>query len=140
MATQTSARASGADMLAERYRAVRALSKAIAAPLSDADATLQPSPDASPAKWHLAHLTWFFETFVLRDHRKFRRAPELVLSDRMQHRYPQLVAAVAERMFVVDNPNPKPGLGRIIAQERRRAGIRRRDLARDGWAGLRTFG
>jgi electron transfer flavoprotein-quinone oxidoreductase len=80
------------------------------------------------------------DTFVLRDHRKFRGAPELVLSDRVQHRYPQLVAAVAERMFLVDNPNPKPGLRRILAQERRRVGVSRRDLARDGWAGLRTFG
>jgi len=79
-------------------------------------------------------------TFVLKDHRKLRRIPELVMSDRVQHLYPELATSVAERMFRVDNPDPKPGLRRILKQERKRVGIRRRDLARDSLDGLRGFG
>ena len=53
------------DALSSRYAQVRAQTLALAEPLSEADCQAQSMPDTSPAKWHLAHVTWFFETFVL---------------------------------------------------------------------------
>jgi ergothioneine biosynthesis protein EgtB len=53
------------DAALAHFRDVRALTTALVAPLSAEDALLQAMPDVSPAKWHLAHTTWFFEAFVL---------------------------------------------------------------------------
>lgn len=56
-----------AGALVEEYRRVRGRSLALCAPLTPEDMMVQSCADASPAKWHLAHTTWFFETFVLRE-------------------------------------------------------------------------
>jgi len=63
-----------AATLFERYRSTRLLTETLAAPLSPEDQTLQSMPDASPTKWHRAHTTWFFETFVLLPHDASYRA------------------------------------------------------------------
>ena len=54
--------------LRTRFREVRAFTESLAAPLSAEDQTVQTMPDVSPTKWHRAHTTWFFETFVLGVH------------------------------------------------------------------------
>ena len=55
-----------APTLATRFRAVRDRFTALAAPFSAEDLCVQTMPDVSPGKWHLAHVTWFWETFLLK--------------------------------------------------------------------------
>src|SRR5215475_2327654 len=54
--------------LRTRFEEVRRFTEALAAPLSAEDQTVQTMPDVSPTKWHRAHTTWFFETFILGPH------------------------------------------------------------------------
>ncbi|MCA1941873.1 MAG: DinB family protein, partial [Caenispirillum bisanense] len=54
------------DVWRARWRAVRRCSETLAAPLSPEDMQVQSRTECSPTKWHLAHVTWFFETFILR--------------------------------------------------------------------------
>ncbi len=92
---------SAVSPLADAYRQVRAASLALAAGLSDADATVQSMDDASPAKWHLAHTTWFFETFVLAPSAPAYR----VFDERYGFLFNSYYEAVGER-----HPRPRRGL------------------------------
>ena len=80
------------------------------------------------------------EGFVLADLERLKLAPHLVLSDRVQHRYPQFVCDIVEEIFTVSNPTPKPRLRSVLFAQRRRAGLRWRDLARDAWTSWRMLG
>jgi electron transfer flavoprotein-quinone oxidoreductase len=79
-------------------------------------------------------------SFVLADHRKLRKVPDLVLSRRVQEQYPGMICDVVQGLFTVDNPRPKPGLRRLLRRSAKAHGVRRRDLVRDGLVGLRSFG
>ena len=98
--------------LAAAYARVRQASLALAAPLSAEDCCVQSMPDASPVKWHLAHTTWFFETFVLepneRDFAPFHPAFRVLFNSYYQGvgaRHPR-----AERGLIT-----RPGLQQVLA-------------------------
>ena len=107
-------RAEGSESVA-RFLAVRGLTEQLAAPLSPEDQTVQSMPDASPTKWHLAHTTWFFETFVLRPHAARYRAFEPAY----EYLFNSYYEAVGPR-----HPRPqrglvsRPGVGEIMAYRR----------------------
>jgi ergothioneine biosynthesis protein EgtB len=58
----------GQTSLAHRFQTVRSMTDTLTQPLAPEDMMVQSCPETSPVKWHLAHTTWFFETFVLRNY------------------------------------------------------------------------
>ncbi|MDP3711529.1 MAG: FAD-dependent oxidoreductase [Mycobacteriales bacterium] len=78
-------------------------------------------------------------TFVLQDHKRLRGAPGLVLSERVQQRYPGLVADLVEGLFTVTNPTAKPGALALLRRSAKRNGVKLRHLAADAIAGGRVF-
>ncbi|MEC3977300.1 FAD-dependent oxidoreductase [Amycolatopsis sp. H20-H5] len=80
------------------------------------------------------------DSFVLADHRKLAGAPELLLGERMQTKYPAMVCDLVENLFQVNNPAPKPGLRKLARRSARQHGVRLRDLAKDAIAGFRAYG
>ncbi|MEP0706620.1 MAG: ergothioneine biosynthesis protein EgtB [Parvibaculum sp.] len=90
------------NQLKERYLAVRQTTETLAEPLSPEDQTIQSMPDASPAKWHRAHTTWFFETFLL----KSFAANYAVFDEAYNYLFNSYYEAVGER-------HPRPARGMI---------------------------
>ncbi|MGI9382966.1 MAG: DinB family protein, partial [Methyloligellaceae bacterium] len=88
-------------VLKERLFQTRQLSLKLAEPLSDEDQVVQAMDDASPAKWHLAHTTWFFERFVLRQF----AADYAVFDDTFEYCFNSYYEAVGPR-----HPRPSRGL------------------------------
>ena len=79
-------------------------------------------------------------SFVLKDHKKLRHAPDLLLNERVQRFYPQLTCDVVEGVFTVENPRPKRGLARVALDAARHSPVRLVDLARDSITMLRSYG
>ncbi|MFO1083524.1 MAG: ergothioneine biosynthesis protein EgtB [Reyranellaceae bacterium] len=100
---------------AERFEAVRTHTERLAEPLSPEDQTVQSMPDASPTKWHLAHTTWFFETFVLEPYAPRYR----VFDEAYEYLFNSYYEAVGPR-----HPRPqrgmitRPGVEQILAYRR----------------------
>ncbi len=100
---------------AARFVAIRSLTEQLAAPLSPEDQTVQSMPEASPTKWHLAHTSWFFETFLLR-----QRLPGYAVFDpAYDYLFNSYYEAVGPR-----HPRPqrgmltRPGVEEILAYRR----------------------
>jgi flavin-dependent dehydrogenase len=79
------------------------------------------------------------KSFVLRDFRRFQRAPAFAMSDQVQRVYPEVLTVLAERALA-SRGEPRPKLLGLARRELRRAGVPAWRLVRDLWAGGRAYG
>lgn len=86
-----------------------------------------------------SYRTMLERQFVLADHKRLRKAPGLVLSDRVQRQYPGLLCDLAEEFFTVTNPTPKAGGLAWLRRSAAKHGVSLASLAADGWKGMRIF-
>jgi electron transfer flavoprotein-quinone oxidoreductase len=77
--------------------------------------------------------------FVLKDHKRLRRAPELIFSPFVQRTQPQIVCDVVEELFTVNNPTPKPGIVKIVRNALKRHDVRYRDIIKTSWRAFRSY-
>src|SRR6185437_11308847 len=131
-----SSRVDPGEALEARYRRVRARTEALIAQLSAEDCALQSVPDASPAKWHLAHTTWFFETFVVAAADGLYRSPRPRLPGIVQlvlprgrcaasaSRAPAAVAAFARRSPRLPHARRRRHAASVAARGRGRSATR----------------
>ena len=126
--------------LAPRYRQVREVTETLASPLSPEDQTVQSMPDVSPTKWHRAHTSWFFETFLLTGrqpgYREFHPAYAYLFNSYYEGvgaRYPRARRGVVSRPGVAEIASYRrhvdEAMGRLLATELGPAG---RDLVELG--------
>lgn len=131
--------AAAAASLANRFLAIRALTERLAAPLSAEDQTVQSMPDTSPTKWHLAHTTWFFESFVLQPYARGYR----VFDPAYEYLFNSYYEAVGPR-----HPRPlrgtitRPGVAEILAYRRHVTDAMAELIAEGGnaWAAIVELG
>ena len=94
-----------------RYQKIRRQSELICEPLSPEDFVVQPVVDVSPPKWHLAHTTWFFETFILKDH----KSDYSVYNPDYNYLFNSYYESAGTRMLRTDRGNiTRPGVKEIF--------------------------
>ncbi len=95
---------------------------------------------ASPPRALSTYRDLLAADFVLKDHKKYRHAPELIFSRFVQTTQTDVACDVAEAMYTVTNPTPKRGLGSIVWRTLRARNVRLRDVIRTSWRAWRVFG